>query len=245
MRVYKTILLASAAALISAGASADDRQVLKVSNTLDQIYLEETMDTIRVEVIEEVQNKVELNQINKGDISAHTSVWANNVTDYEATAVSIANNASFELKENFGGDFQQGSWGNSYAELNADVQNAMGVTNLTAVALGNNLGINLDNGSMVGSIGQTNDGDVTAKLRATVTGQVNDVTTTAVAIANNTAITFQEHASFIGGVDQRNFGNVSAHNSTTIRPMRRVIDPATSVAIGNNFSITNKLPQVQ
>jgi len=112
MRGYKMILLASAAALISTGAMADDRKVLKVSNTLDEIFLEEVTDTITVDMIENIVTKFEIDQTNRGDINAHTKVVASNVDGYTASAVAIANNASVDVKGNAAGSNWQGNWGN-------------------------------------------------------------------------------------------------------------------------------------
>ena len=232
-------------ALISTGAMAEDRKVLKVSNTLDEIFLEEVTDTITVDMIDNITTKFEIDQINRGDISAHTGVWATNVSDYTATAVAIANNASVDVKGNAAGSNWQGNWGDVNASLNADVQNAWGATELTAVAIGNNFSFNVEEygGAVVGSK-QVNDGDISASLTATVTGEINDVTTSAVAIANNFSLQ-TNYGSIVAGVEQVNNGNVSAYNSTALRPVRRAIDPATSVAIGNNASISNYIPKVQ
>jgi hypothetical protein len=245
MRGYKMILLASAAALISTGAMAEDRTVVKVTNTLDEIFLEEVTDTITVDMIDNITTKFEINQINRGDISAHIGVWASNVSGYEASAIAIADNASVDVKGNAGGNNWQSNWGNIDASLSADVQNARGKTELTAVAIGNNFSFNVEEyGGAVVSSQQVNDGDIFASLTATVTGEINDVTTTAVAIANNFSVQ-TNYDSIVAGVEQVNNGNVSAYNSTTLRPVRRAVDPATAVAIGNNASISNYIPRVQ
>jgi hypothetical protein len=245
MRGYKMILLASAAALISTGAMADDRKVLKVSNTLDEIFLEEVTDTITVDMIENIVTKFEIDQTNRGDINAHTKVVASNVDGYTASAVAIANNASVDVKGNAAGSNWQGNWGNVSASLDANIMNATGATELTAVAIGNNFSFNVEEygGAVVGSK-QVNDGDISASLTADFSGNVNDVTTTAVAIANNFSLQ-TNHGSIVAGVEQVHNGNVSAWNDTTLRPMRRAVDPATAVAIGNNASISNYIPKVQ
>jgi hypothetical protein len=244
MRGYKTILLASAAALISSGAMADQK-VLKVSNTLDEIFLEETTDTITVDMIENIVTKFEIDQINKGNIEAHTKVTATNVDGYTASAVAIANNASVDVKGNAAGSNWQGNWGNVSASMDANLMNATGATELTAVAIGNNFSFNVEEygGAVVGSK-QVNDGDISASLTANFTGAVDDVTTTAVAIANNFSLQ-TNHGSILAGVEQVNNGNVSAWNDTTLRPMQRAVDPAVAVAIGNNASISNYVPKVQ
>ncbi|MGY8961282.1 MAG: hypothetical protein ACKVKG_17500, partial [Alphaproteobacteria bacterium] len=64
MRGYKAILLATVAAMISTSALAtddddDDRKVLKVTNTLDELFIQEDIDTITVEVIPDVNTKFE------------------------------------------------------------------------------------------------------------------------------------------------------------------------------------------
>ncbi len=246
MRGYKTVLLATAAAMISTGALADDRKVVKVTNTLDEIRLEETLNTITVEVIDQIDTKFQIDQNNSGDISAHTGAWATNVDNYSASAIAIANNASVDVKGNTGGSNWQGNWGNVSASVDADVQNGWGKTELTAVAIGNNFSLNVaEYGGAVVSSKQVNDGDISASLTANVTGQINDVTTSAIAIANNASIQLPHGSSLVGGVEQYNNGNVTAYNSTTLRPVRRAIDPATAVAIGNTVSIGNYVPSVQ
>ena len=246
MRGYKTLLLAGAAALFSTAALAEDQKVLKVSNALDEITIVEDADEIVFDVIDEVQNKFEFDQINKGDISATTIVSASNVTDYTASAVAIANNASVDVKGNVGGSAWQHNTGDVTAYMEANVMNAMGATELTAVAIANNFSVNVEEyGAAVVSSRQINDGDVTASLTASITGQVQDVTTTAVAIANNTSIQVPHGGQILTGVEQVNRGHVSAYNNTTLRPMRRVVDPAVSVAIGNNASVSNYIPKVQ
>ena len=251
MRGYKAILLATVAAMISTSALAtddddDDRKVLKVTNTLDELFIQEDIDTITVEVIPDVNTKFEIDQINRGDIAATTRVWASNVDGYEATAVAIVNNASVDVKGNVGGSNWQGNWGDVSSTLNADLQNVTGKIELTSVAIANNFSLNVESyGEAVFSSSQFNDGDVSAHLTANLTGQINDVTTTAVAIANNASVQIPHGGTLIGGVEQVNNGNVTAFNSTTLRPVMRAVDPATSVAFGNNASFTNYVPKVQ
>ena len=246
MRGYKTLLAAGAAALISTAALAEERKVLKVSNALDEITIVEDADEILFDVIDQVQNKFEVDQFNSGDIAAHTEVNATNVTDYTASAVAIANNTSVDVIGSVGGAAWQNNSGDVSATMNANVMNAMGATELTAVAIANNFSVNVaEYGGAVISSTQVNTGDVSAGLHASVTGQVQDVTTTAVAIANNTSIQVPNGGQILTGVEQYNHGDVTAYNNTTLRPMRRVIDPAVAVAIGNNASISNYVPVVQ
>ena len=246
MRGFKTLLLAGAAALISTGALAEDRKVLKVSNALDEITIVEDADTIVIDIVDQVQTKFEFDQLNKGNISAHTSVQANNVRDFSATAVSIANNGSVDVIGNTGGANWQGNWGNVNASMDANVNNAVSATELTAVAIGNNFSVNVQEyGAAVLSSTQRNDGHISSSMTATVRGDVANVTSTAVAIANNTSVVVPHGGQFVGGVEQYNGGSVTAHNSTTLAPVRRAIDPTAAVAIGNNASFTNYAPTVQ
>ncbi len=246
MRGMKTLLLASAAAMIATGAYADEqRKVVKVVNTLDKIYLEEDFDRIVIDVVDTIDTKFQVDQLNRGAVSAHAGTWVSNVTDYSATAAAIANNASVDVKGNAGGDNWQGNWGDTTATLNTDIQGAWGKTELTAVAIGNNFNLNVqDYGGAVFSSRQVNDGAISAHLNANVTGEINDVSTTAVAIGNNLAVQ-TAGSTLIGGVEQVNNGDVTATNNTVLRPVQRAVDPAIAAAIGNNISITNYIPKVQ
>ena len=244
--MYKTFLLAGAAALISSAALAEDRKVLTVSNALDEITIVEDADEIVLDLVDQVQTKFEIDQLNRGAITSSVNVQAGNSEEFTSSAVSIANNASVDVIGATGGNSWQGNWGDATASMNADMRNASGVTELTAVAIGNNLSVNVNEyGAAVFSSTQRNDGNVTANLTATVEGEIENVTTTAVAIGNNTSIQVPHGGQFVGGVEQINNGAVNAYNNTSLNPMRRAVDPATSVAIGNNVSFTNHAPTVR
>ncbi len=244
MRGYRTILLASVAALISSTAMANEK-VLQVSNSLDELFLEEATDTITVETIESIVTKFEIVQSNNGAIYAHNNAVAAKVDGYTASAIGIANNASVDVQgAAAGGNWQRNS-GNVRASVDARVMNGTGATELTAVAIGNNFSFTVEDnsGAVVGSK-QSNKGDIAARVHGEFHGHTGEVTTTAVAIANNFSIQ-TDGGSVMGGVEQINNGNVAAMNHVIFRPVRDSADPAASVAIGNNISISTYAPSAQ
>lgn len=244
MRGYRTILLAGAAALISSNAVANEK-VLKVSNTLDEIFLEETSDAVTVDMIETIVTKFEIDQANNGAIYAHNRAVAAKVDGFTASSIGIANNASVDVKGGAGGSNWQRNTGDVHAVLSTSVTNGTGATELTAVAIGNNFSYTVEDnaGAVIGSK-QANKGDIVAGVRADFRGHTGEVTTTAIAIANNFSV--QTHGgSVTGGVEQVNDGNVTASNHVTFRPVRESVDPAASIAIGNNISISTYAPSAQ
>jgi len=206
---------------------------------LKNVQVKAPATEISVALPSEVDSAVEFLQYNEGDISATKNLTTNNISDMVASSTAIGNSDGIEVPGSISIEGVQKNGGNITSSLNTTQTNASGSIDLKSIATANVLNAEAG-GDIVFDLNQENTGQVFAELNATINGNnFDDINTSSTAIANSIGLIASGNA--VGSSVQRNSGNVTAINNDTIGVMMQPApDPATAVAIGNIFSLTQK-----
>lgn len=203
---------------------------------LDLTNVEVIVDgTVDVEVPASVDNALEFQQGNWGDVTARKDFFSRGVTDVEVSSTAIANVVAIEVPGSLALEGAQINDGNITARADVTVIGAETV-DVTATAIANAVTATVG-GDVIVDLSQSNEGNVFAQTEVDVWG-VGEINTAATAIGNVVALEIDGNA--IGSIDQMNKGNITALNSDSINAR---FDPATATAIANAISITQTIAE--
>lgn len=205
--------------------------------------------TILVNPHLDIENGVEFNQLNDGNMKAVQGLVSIGPKDVTGTSAAIGNTATVDVT---GGVFVEGNqknFGNTKAVQGALVIGAKDVE-LTSAAIGNATSVT-SKGDAAVDMNQSNmsysmeaglvSGIITPSHRRGHHGHgLGDVTATAAAIGNSLNVEFGERSEALVSSRQDNWADASAINLTAVAGR---FDSAeiTSAAIGNALNVTNVL----
>jgi hypothetical protein len=196
----------------------------------------------------DIENGIEFNQLNKGEMLAIQGLASIGPKDVTGTAAAIGNSANVDVT---GGVFVEGNqknFGNALAVQGALVIGATDVE-LTSAAIGNatsiatkgDAGVDMNQSNMAYSMEA---GLVSAIITPTHGRRhgygLGDVTTTAAAIGNSLSVEFGEYSEALVSSRQENWADASAVNLTAVAGRFDTAE-ITSAAIGNALNVTNVL----
>ncbi|MEZ5931441.1 MAG: hypothetical protein R3F54_05740 [Alphaproteobacteria bacterium] len=198
----------------------------------------------------DIENGIEFDQVNKGDMLAIQGLASIGPKDVTGTAAAIGNTANVDVT---GGVFVEGNqknYGNALAVQGALVIGAKDV-DLTSAAIGNatsvatkgDAGVDLNQSNMAYSM----DAGMVSAIITPSHGHghghgygLGDVTSTAAAIGNTLSVEFGEYGEALVSSRQDNWADANAINLTAVAGKFDTAE-ITSAAIGNALNISNVL----
>jgi hypothetical protein len=157
-----------------------------------------------------------------------------------ATAAAIANSLSVDVKGDAHVNNLQRFWGDARSNLNVNMNDVTGASNLTSAAIANSASVNVTNGAKV-QVNNTQFAayDPTATSTIKLNDITGDITSTTAAISNTLSVsTLPSQAMLTVNSNQQNGAGVFANADLNLGDVVGDVS-ATAAAIANSVSITN------
>ena len=157
-----------------------------------------------------------------------------------ATAAAIGNSASIDVKGDLDSNNLQRFWGDARSNLNVNMKDINGDTNLTSAAIANSASYNVTDAKRVG-INNTQFANYDPSATSTIKlGNIKgDITSTTAAISNSLSVTtLPSQATLALNSNQQNGAGTYATSNINLGDVMGSVT-ATAAAIGNSVSVSN------
>ena len=189
---------------------------------------------------------INTNQLYRGNVTADLNLTGGNISSgnpnlgIAATAAAIGNSSSVDIQGNLDANNYQRFFGDARSNLNVNMNNIYGDSNLTSAAIANSASFNATDSKRV-SINNTQfanyDPSATSNIRLNnITG---DITSTTAAISNSLSVTtLPSQATLALNSNQQNGAGTYANSTINLGDVTGSVT-ATAAAIGNSVSVSN------
>ena len=189
---------------------------------------------------------VNTNQLYAGNVTADLNLTGGNISSgnpnlgIAATAAAIGNSSSVDIQGNLDANNYQRFFGDARSNLNVNMNNIYGDSNLTSAAIANSASFNATDSKRV-SINNTQfaNYDPTANSNINLNNITGDITSTTAAISNSLSVTtLPSQATLALNSNQQNGAGTYANSTINLGDVTGSVT-ATAAAIGNSVSVSN------
>ena len=189
---------------------------------------------------------VNTNQLYRGNVTADLNLTGGNISSgnpnlgIAATAAAIGNSSSVDIQGNLDANNYQRFFGDARSNLNVNMNNIYGDSNLTSAAIANSASFNATDSKRV-SINNTQfaNYDPTANSNIRLNNITGDITSTTAAISNSLSVTtLPSQATLALNSNQQNGAGTYANSTINLGDVTGSVT-ATAAAIGNSVSVSN------
>ena len=189
---------------------------------------------------------VNTNQLYSGNVTADLNLTGGNISSgnpnlgIAATAAAIGNSSSVDIQGNLDANNFQRFFGDARSNLNVNMNNIYGDSNLTSAAIANSASFNATDSNRV-SINNTQFAsyDPTANSNIRLNNITGDINSTTAAISNSLSVTtLPSQATLALNSNQQNGAGTYANSTINLGDVTGSVT-ATAAAIGNSVSVSN------
>jgi hypothetical protein len=189
---------------------------------------------------------VNTNQLYSGNVTADLNLTGGNISSgnpnlgIAATAAAIGNSSSVDIQGNLDANNYQRFFGDARSNLNVNMNNIYGDSNLTSAAIANSASFNATDSNRV-SINNTQFAsyDPTANSNIRLNNITGDINSTTAAISNSLSVTtLPSQATLALNSNQQNGAGTYANSTINLGDVTGSVT-ATAAAIGNSVSVSN------
>ena len=189
---------------------------------------------------------VNTNQMYSGNVTADLNLTGGNISSgnpnlgIAATAAAIGNSASVDIQGDLDANNLQRFFGDARSNLNVNMNNVFGDSNLTSAAIANSASYNVTDSKRV-SINNTQFANYDPSATSTIklNNITGDITSTTAAISNSLSVTtLPSQATLALNSNQQNSAGTYATSNINLGDVTGSVT-ATAAAIGNSVSVSN------